>query len=204
MKSAKRISSLVLASLLISILAITGLFSSCSKGDTGPPGPIGAQGTSGLNGSANIITSTYTVTTNIASGDTSSSWTSTGTPTYHWIAGFIDTNITSNNVDVVQAYWSTSFGSGWNALPNSSLVNQGDQLSYRYNDDSVSFTYYTGGAPYTKYLGYPATSPAFTTIIFKVIVIPPTLTINHPGINWKNAAEVAQLPEVQAALNGTK
>lgn len=186
----------------VSVFAMAAILVSCSKGDTGPAGPIGATGAPGVNGAANITTNTYTVITTHTSSDTSSLWTSTGTPTYHWVAGFIDTNITANNVDLVEAYWCTTLGSGWIALPNPSLINTGDNLSFRYNDDSVSFTYYTGGGPYTKYPGYPATSPAFSTLIFKVVVIPPALALNHPGTNWKNAAEVAQLPEVQAALNG--
>jgi len=186
----------------LSILAITAIIVSCSKGDTGPAGPVGATGATGLNGVANIVTSTYTVITIHTPSDTSSSWVSTGSPTYHWIAGFIDTNITSNNLDAVYAYWCTNLGTGWVALPNPSLINQGDNLSFRYNDDSVSFTYYTGGAPYTKYPGYPATSPAYGTLIFKVVIIPPALALSHPETNWKNAAEVALLPEVQAALTG--
>ena len=183
------------------VIAISAMVASCSKGDTGPAGPVGATGTSGINGSANIIASTYTVITVASAGDTTSSWVSTGAPAYHWVAGFIDTNITANNVDVVEAYWSTSLGGGWSGLPVTSLINRGDEMNYRYNNDSVAFTYYTGGTPYTKYPGYLATSPGFATIIFKVIVIPPGIVLNYPGINWKNAAEVATLPEVQSALN---
>lgn len=184
----------------LSIITIAAIVASCSKGDTGPAGPIGSTGAAGVNGSANIITNTYTVTTTHTTTDTTSLWVATGIPAYHWVAGFIDTNITANNVDDVVAYWSTSFGSGWIALPNSSLINPGDNLSYRYNDDSVSFTYYTGGGAYTKYPGYPATSPAYGTMIFKVLVIPPALALHYPGTNWKNAAEVATLPEIQTAL----
>ena len=102
---------------------------------------------------------------------------------------------------MVEAYWSTSPGTGWSALPVTSLINHNDELSFRYNDDSVSFTYYTGGAPYTKYPGYPAISPGYATLLFKVIIIPPGLQLNYPAVNWKNAAEVAALPEVKAALS---
>jgi hypothetical protein len=200
MNSPKHLSIIAMTALCISIIAL-GLFSSCSKGDTGPPGPQGIAGDSGINGTANIISNVYTVTTTVVAGDTSSSWTSTGNPTYHWLAGFTDPNITANNLDMVEAYWSTSIGTGWSALPVSSLVNKGDEMSFRYNDDSVSFTYYTGGAPYTKYPGYPAISPGYATLLFKVIVIPPGLAANYPGVNWKNAAEVATLPEVKAALS---
>jgi hypothetical protein len=200
MNPQKRLSIAIMAGLYISILALSGLFSSCKKGDTGPPGPVGVQGDSGINGSANIITSIYTITTTVAGGDTSSTWVSTNTPTYRWVANFADTFITLSTNDVVLAYWSLSYGSAWNALPVS-LINQGDAMNYRYTNDSISFTYYTGGAPYTKYPGYPAISPGYATILFKVIVIPPGLEVNYPGVNWKNAAEVATLPEVKAALN---
>jgi len=197
----KRLSIAIMTGLCISIIALSSLFSSCKKGDTGPPGPIGAQGDSGINGSANIITSIYTITTSVAAGDTSSTWMPVSTPTYRWVANFADTFITISTLDVVEAYWSLSYGSAWNALPVTSLINQYDEMNYRYTNDSVSFTYYTGGAPYTKYPGYPATSPGYATILFKVIVIPPGLAVKYPGVNWKNAAEVATLPEVKAALN---
>jgi len=88
----------------LSIVAIAAVIASCSKGDTGPAGPVGATGTTGLNGAANIVTSTYTIITTHTPSDTSTLWVSTGSPTYHWIAGFIDTNIASNNLDAVYAY----------------------------------------------------------------------------------------------------
>jgi hypothetical protein len=201
MKFPRHLSFAAKAALFISIMAMSGLFYSCSKGDTGPPGPEGPQGTTGMNGSANIISSTYIVTTTIVSKDTESSWTPVGSPTYHWVAGFIDTSITISSLDVVLAYWSTGYGADWNALPAAPLINNGDNMNYRYNNDSISFTYYTGGAPYTKYPGYPATSPVFGTILFKVIIVPPGLAVNHPEVNWKNASQAAALPEVQAALN---
>lgn len=201
MNPQKYLSITAITALCISILALSSLFSSCSKGDTGPPGAQGIQGIAGANGAANISTTIYSVTTTVVAGDTISSWTSTSSPTYHWVVNFIDTLIDVNNLDVVEAYWSTSYGSGWNALPVVSLINQGDELNYRYNNDTVSFTYYTGGAPYTKYPGYPAISKGYTTLLFKVLVIPPSLELSHPEINWKNAAEAAALPEVKTALN---
>lgn len=201
MKFSRHFSFMVMAALCASIMSMSGLFYSCSKGDTGPPGPQGAQGTAGINGSANIISTTYTVTTSVVSKDTESLWTPVGSPTYHWVAGFADTNIMISSLDVILAYWSTGYGADWNALPVTSLINNNDEMSYRYNNDSISFTYYTGGAPYTKYPGYPATSPAFGSILFKVLIVPPGLAINYPDVNWKNASQVTALPEIQAALN---
>lgn len=191
---------LLAISALFFLLVSIGSFSSCKKGDTGPAGPQGTPGDSGINGSANLITNTYTVTTSIAGTDTVSPWISTNTPTYHWAANFIDSSISISTLDAVEVYWSTSYTADWNALPVTSLINQGDEMSYRYNEDSVSFTYYTGGASYSKYPGYPATSPQFTTLFFKVVVIPPGLQLNYPGTDWKNASEVASLPPIRAAL----
>jgi len=191
----KLIKHLPIYTVAIIVLSITGMsigLSSCSKGDTGPAGPIGAQGDSGVNGVSNIISSTFTVT--------SSSWVSTGVPNYHWAANFINTNVTANNVDAVEAYWCTSLGSGWSPLPVSSLINPGDEMSFRYNDDSTSFTYYTGGTDVQPPSFY-TTPNNYSTIIFKVTVIPPSIQVKYPGTNWQNAAEVALLPEVRAALN---
>lgn len=185
---------------LVCIVGILTMLSSCQKGDTGPAGPVGAQGDSGINGSANIITAIYTVATTYKPGDTVSSWVSKGSPTYHWVAGFIDTNMAGYNVDVVEAYWATALATGWSALPVTSLINQGDEMNFRYSYDSVSFTYYTGGGSFSKYPGYPANSPAYNTIYFKLVIIPPSLQLANPGINWKNASEVAALPAVEAAL----
>ncbi|HTA28797.1 MAG TPA: hypothetical protein VK809_13480, partial [Bacteroidia bacterium] len=94
--------------------------------------------------------------------------------------------------------WSTA-SSGWLALPVTNLLGQnyGDELSYGYDNGFVTFSYYTGGTntlPPSSYVG-------FTTIYFKVTVIPPALQHKYPGTNWQNASEVQKIPEVQAALN---
>jgi hypothetical protein len=155
-----------------SILAIAGIFAACSKGDTGDTGP---QGPSGV---ANINTQEYTV----------SAWTLNNTT---WTSTWSESDITDNNADAVEAYWSVS-SSGWLALPDANLFINGDELSYGYDNGVVTFSYY----------GNPANSPAayYPTIYFKVTVIPPSIQVKYPGVNWKNAQEVAQLPEVKAAL----
>jgi hypothetical protein len=179
----------------LSILAIAAIVASCSKGDTGPAGPIGTTGATGISGVANINTSIYIVSA------LSTPWVATtSSPTYNWVAACVDTNITANNVDAVVVYWNNNINEGWMPLPVPSLINQGDQMSYRYNDDSVSFTYYTGGTA----VAAPSSYSNYATIYFKVAVIPPALQLKYPGTNWKDAAEVATLPEVQAALNGKK
>jgi len=182
------------AAVFILMIVMMPGFSSCTKGDTGPAGPQGDSGLTGPSGVANILTVTYTVN--------SFSWSST--VKYNWVATFADTNISDYNNDAVLAYWSTAIGADWIALPSTSVINKGDQLAFRYNNDSVSLTYYTGG----MYTGYPGDSVTYapsvnlSTIYFKVTIVPPALAMKYPGINWKNATEALKVPEVQAALRG--
>jgi len=172
----------------LSIAAIAAVFASCSQ--QGPAGPTGATGADGANGVANINTTTYTVTT----------WNAaTSSPVYTWVSTWTESDITDNNTDAVIAYWSTA-SSGWLALPVTNLLgaNYGDELSYGYNDGFVTFSYYTGG---TNTLP-PSSYSGFTTIYFKVTVIPPSLQAKYPGTNWQNGMEVLnKVPEVRAALS---
>jgi hypothetical protein len=160
----------------LSILAIGAVVFAGCKGDTGDTGP---QGPSGV---ANIDTKEYSVG---AGGWTQASGTS-------WYATFVESDITDNNNDAVEAYWSNS-SSGWLALPFSNLDVSGDQLSYGFDNNSVTFSYYGNSNSPDVY--------TYTQVIyFKVTVIPPAIQVKYPGTNWKNAAEVAQIPEVKAAL----
>ncbi len=163
----------------LSILSIAAIVASCSK--TGPTGP---QGPSGV---ANINTIDYTVT----------NWSDPSSNTT-WIASYYDGDITNSDLDAVEVYWSNA-ASGWLALPVTSLISTGDELSYGYDNNSITFSYYTGGSavlPPSAYNGYG-------TIYFKVTVIHPAVQVKYPNTNWKNAAEVANIPEVHAALTGT-
>ena len=166
----------------LSILAIAAIFASCSKGDTGATGPQGPQGVAGLNGVANINTSIYTVT--VWNNPVANTWTST----------YAEPDITDNNNDAIEVYWNTTLGSGWFTLPVTSLIAGGDELTYGFTDNSITFTYYGGSDP----------SLTISPIYFKVTVIPPAIKAKHPNTNWKNAAEVALLPEVQASLSAAK
>jgi hypothetical protein len=174
----------------LSVVAIATIFASCSQqGATGPAGPTGPTGPAGT---ANINTQQYTVTT----------WNAaTSSPVYTWISTWSEPDITDNNNDAVLCYWSTA-SSGWLSMPVTNLLggNYGDELSFGYTNGFVTFTYYTGG---TNTLP-PSSYSGFTTIYFKVTVIPPSMQHRYPGTNWKNASEVAKIPEVQAALNSTK
>ncbi len=173
----------------LSTIALAAIFSSCgSQGATGPAGPTGATGATGANGTANIFTTLYTVN--------SSNWTDPSSDVT-WISTWTESDITDNNNDAVVAYWSTA-SSGWLALPVSSLIASGDEMSFGYNDNSVTFSYYTGGASFTQ---PPSSYAGFAVIYFKVTVIPPAIQHKYPGTNWQNASEVQKIPEVQAALN---
>jgi hypothetical protein len=121
----------------LSIGIIAALFTSCT-GPQGPTGPTGAAGANGANGVANITTQTYTVT--------AADWTDPSSNTT-WVSTWSESYITDENSDAVLAYWSNAT-SGWLALPVSSLVTNGDELSFGYTSVSsgaVTFSYYTGG-----------------------------------------------------------
>jgi hypothetical protein len=171
-----------------SIFAIACIFASCSKGDTGATGP---QGPAGNNGVSDLSAVTYSVTV----GD----WTATTTANTTWISTWSEPNITDYNNDAVEVYWSNT-GSGWLSLPATGIIISGDELSYGFTDNSVTFTYYTGGSAVEP----PSYYAAGTTLYFNVVVIPPSIQVKYPGTNWKNAAEAAKLPEVQTMLNGHK
>lgn len=170
--------------------AVAATFSGCSKGDTGATGSAGATGPAGTNGSngvANLSTTTYSVT--------SVQWAYT-TDMFDWAASFTNTSIPTADSDVVVGYWSNA-SSGWFALPVTNLIQSGDEMSFSYNNNLVSITYYTGGTamyPPSHYTGY-------LEILFKVVVIPPAVQYKHPGTNWKDARAVQNLEEVQMALN---
>lgn len=166
----------------LSVLAIAALFASCAK-----QGPTGLTGPPGQDGVANINTYQYTVTTG--------GWTYV--PSNTWIATFSEPDITSADGDAVEAYWSNA-SSGWLGLPTTNLDAQGDELNYGYNTGTVTFDYYGNSNAPTYYQNT-------LTIYFKVTVIPPSIQVKYPNVNWKNATQVAAMvPEVQAALAKTK
>jgi hypothetical protein len=160
----------------LSVVILAGALASCSQ--EGPAGPIGPSGPSGV---ANINTLQYTVG--------SGGWSSVSGA---WVATFSEPDITDNNTDAVEAYWSNA-SSGWIALPFSNINITGDQVSYGFNNGTITFSYYGNSNPPDYY-----TNTA--TLYFKVTVIPPSIQVKYPKINWRNASEAAQVPEVQQAL----
>jgi hypothetical protein len=164
----------------LSIIAIAGLFASCTI--EGPAGPGGPSGENGANGVANISINTYTVTT----------WTLTSI-TNNWISYQPDTNITNYSNNAVEVYWSTPSDTVWLSMPHTNLVTPGDELGYAFNNGAVIFTYYG----YTN-ATWPTTT--FDTLYFNVAVIPPSIYVKYPNMNWKNYRQVSALPEFQTAI----
>ncbi len=168
----------------LSIFAIAVIFASCAKdGATGATGPQGPQGNNGV---ANINTQIFSVGTG--------GWSYASSAAV-WYVTFTESDITNNNTDIVEAYWSNSSSSsaGWLALPQANLWVVGDNFTYGFNDNSITISYY-GNTP-------NAPSAYEPNLYFKVTVIPPAIQKKYPGTNWKDAAQVSLIPEVQAALN---
>ncbi|HXD94878.1 MAG TPA: hypothetical protein VNX01_16840 [Bacteroidia bacterium] len=86
--------------LATSIIAAALFFSGCKKGDTGPAGSTGA------NGSANITTQTYTVT----------SWTSQN-PFYYTNISVSALSAVVQNQAAVEVFLSIDTAKHWMALP---------------------------------------------------------------------------------------
>ena len=169
----------------LSIIAIAAIAASCTK-----QGPAGPTGQNGANGVANIYTQQYSVGLN---GQIDWTYVAAGSV---WTATFTESDITDNNSDAVEVYWSNSASAtaGWLALPFSDLDAAGDQLSYGFNDNIITFSYY--GNPNFSPSAYGNTA----TIYFKVTVIPPAIQVKYPNVNWKDATQASQVPEVRAAL----
>ena len=138
--------------MLMSITAI--LFNGC-KGKDGAPGATGPAG------NANVHSGTVSVTPG--------SWSNPQTGEY--TAAFSDPSLTNATVDGVEAFISPD-GVTWLAIPQTSLLVNGDNMSYAYQNGAVTFIYLYTSAP-------------TVTVYLKVVVIPPALRTN-PNVNYKN------------------
>jgi hypothetical protein len=193
----------------LSIIAIATVFFACSKGDngaTGPAGPTGstgatgavgatgATGGTGAQGNANVTGQTFTTT--------SASW-AYNSP--NWQAGFVvaalDTDILRHGA--VEIYMSTNAGDDWTALPFTLYGTIADYLAmYTTGLTSVQIDWAYNLA--TSSGSDPNTYYSAPTIEWNVVCIAPATILLHPTTNWKNAAEVQKLPEVQAVLNNAR
>jgi hypothetical protein len=172
---------------VIMAIAVALSLNSCTK--NGTTGPTGATGSQGPQGNANVTGQQFTV----------SSWSNNGSFYY------TDFSVSALTPDIlsggaVEVYLSINGGTNWVALPFT-----------QYASTDYIWTYVTGDflvEPHWEYngvgLGSDPNTVYGTTCEFNVVCIAPATINAHPNTNWKNAAEVAQLPEVQAYLNSKK
>lgn len=163
---------------VLSFAAGIALMLSGCTGPTGPQGAPGANGANGLNGVANINIQEFSVG--------SGSWSFNASPAYYY-ANTGEGAITDPNTEAVSVTFSLGANGPWQALPANNVLNSGDQITYSWSTDLISFL-------------YDFTSAPGVTIYFNVAVIPPAIMKRHPGMNWKDSKAVFALPEVEAAM----
>lgn len=128
----------------------------CSKpkdGAQGPQGVSGTNGTNGTNGNANVKSDFIYATV----------WVSAGTNLYSCKISVPDISDALN--DAVMLYYQPPASSSYFALPASSLINAGDELSFSIQNGFVTMFYSSSKAP--GQMG------------FKVVVIPPAMKKNY-------------------------
>jgi len=173
------------------IAAIAFIFTSCAKdGATGP------QGAAGTNGNANVTNGQVSVN--------SSDWSWNGSS---YTCTVNSSNITSSLISsggAVEIYISPNNGAGWVALSytyiNSSVSSPNAFMSYAFDAGQVELVWtwnnqVEDGDPCTTY---------GTSLLVNIVAIPASIMVQNPNINWNNANEAAQLPEVKAILSGLK
>lgn len=159
----------------LSVFVIAATITSCVK-----QGPAGPQGPAGANGSANVTVQTYTITTN--------EWVSNGNGGWNVnLASLIDP--TQGAVSIL---FSDDNAAQWIGLPYVGNVTGDPDINYLISSSAIQIQY----VPQTN--GPSIVAPA-NTVYVQASLVPPVIQALHPNINWKNANEVAQLPEVQAA-----
>jgi hypothetical protein len=193
----------------LSILAIAGVFACCSKGDNGATGPMGPAGATGAMGATGATGANGTNGTNGAKGDTgaqgnanvigqtftANAWSYTSPA---WSEDFTVTALTSAIVSkgAVEVYMSGNSGVDWYAMPYTVYGSIGNYIagySFGLNEVQVTWIYNSAGSGSSPSQYYGST-------LVNVICIAPSMIKRYPNINWKNAAEVAQIPEVASVL----
>jgi hypothetical protein len=164
----------------LSVFVTAAIITSCVK-----QGPIGPQGPAGGNGSANVTVQTYTVTSN--------EWISNGN-------GGWNANLASSidpTQGAVSILYSDDNAAHWLGLPYVGNVTGDADINYVISSSAIQIQY----VPQT---GAPSIVAPANTVFIQASLVPPVIQAIHPNINWKNANEVAQLPEVQAAKSPVK
>jgi hypothetical protein len=150
------------------IATATIVINGCSKGKDGAPGADGPAG------NANVVSHTYSA----------SSWTNGSSA---WYVTLSVPELTSSNINsaAVQVYFSTSSGI-WTALPFTEVATVDYFMQYTYAASNIEIDWIyngvgTGSSPTSYYSG---------TSFFKVVVIPPALIKENPGLDLKNYTAV--------------
>jgi len=158
----------------LSVLAIAVIITSCAK-----QGPVGPQGPAGANGSSNVTVQTYTIATNEWVSNGNGGWNANLTPSIDPTQGAI--SILFSNDDV-----------HWLGLPYVGNVSGDADINYQISSSTIQIQY----VPQTT---APSIVAPANTVYIQASMVPPAIQVKHPNVNWQNAAEVAQLPEIQAA-----
>lgn len=157
-----------------SIIAIAALAFSCTKqGPTGPTGPAGA--------SANVAVQTYTVAPGVWRYNGNGGWNCD-------LAPASNINPTQGAVSILFSYNDVK----WMGLPYIGNTVGDVDINYTVTTDSIQIQY----LPQTNAgsIGAPT-----NTVYVQVSLLPQSIMVKYPNINWQNAIQVSQLPEVQAA-----
>lgn len=152
----------LMKTLATSIIATTLLFTACKKGDTGPAGATGA------NGSANVTTQTYTVT----------SWIDVGSG-YQWSTNLNVTALSASTQSkaAVEVFLSVDSAKHWKALPYTDFGGQPVYMNFTTSTNSVQITWFNS---FGNTISDPNTAFG-TNCQFKVVVIPPAMV--KPNVN---------------------
>jgi hypothetical protein len=157
-----------------SIIAAALLAVSCTK-----QGPTGPQGPAGSNGSANVSVEDYIVDPGQWSTNGNGGW-------YCDLAPQI--NPTEGAVSILFSYDDIN----WLGLPYVGNTLGDVDINYVVTNNNIQIQY----VPQTNEgsVGAPG-----NPVYLQVSLVPPAIEVKHPDVNWQNAMQVAQLPEVQAA-----
>jgi len=174
--------------LIMAAFVAATMLSSCSQ--EGPAGPTGPTGTDGLNGAtgptgaANVLVSTGTLP--------AASWIQSSSSTNVYYQQVTVTNLTDGVNDAVMAYvQGTAAGADYFGLPITNFLANNDALSFSYSSAATGIVtfYYTNTVTTTV---VPAVD-----LNIKVVVIPPAVMKQHPGLN------LSDYKAVMAALGQT-
>jgi hypothetical protein len=162
--------------LFLAVAALAVIFNSCTK-----EGPAGPQGPAGTNGNANVNVTIYTIYSNSWISDGNGGWYVNLTPSFDPTQGAVSILFSPDDVN-------------WYGLP---------YVGHTVGDVDVNYivTSYNIEILYQPQTGYTSIAEPTVNTYAQVSLVPPAIMVKYPNTNWTNATEVAQLPEIQAALH---